>query len=84
VHDQKQVGKVWVGVHVPVGRLSADECDAIAALADKYSGGEIRFTVEQNFLLPNVDKSAGESSVTVLLNVFDSTYFRVFVWQLSR
>jgi len=61
VHEQKQAGKVWVGIHVPVGRLSADECDAIAALADKYSGGEIRFTVEQNVLLPNVDKSAVES-----------------------
>lgn len=60
MHEQKQDGKVWVGVHVPVGRLSADECEAIAALADKYSGGEVRFTVEQNILLPNVDKESGE------------------------
>eukprot|EP01036_Dinobryon_divergens_P027781 gene27781-36608_t len=58
VHEQKQEGKCWVGVHVPVGRLSADECEAIAALADKYSGGEIRLTVEQNILLPNVDKES--------------------------
>ena len=59
VHEQKQEGKCWVGVNVPVGRLSADECEAIAALADKYSGGEIRLTVEQNILLPNVDKESG-------------------------
>jgi ferredoxin-nitrite reductase len=59
VHEQKQDGKCWVGIHVPVGRLSADECEVIAALADKYSGGEIRLTVEQNILLPNVDKESG-------------------------
>lgn len=59
VHEQKQQGRCWVGLHVPVGRLSADECEAVAALADKYSGGEIRLTVEQNIVLPNVEKSAG-------------------------
>ena len=32
--------------------------DQLADLADKYSGGEIRLTVEQNIILPNVDDSA--------------------------
>ena len=54
VHKQRQAGRSWVGVHVPMGRLSADECEEVAALADKYSAGEVRFTVEQNVLLPNV------------------------------
>jgi ferredoxin-nitrite reductase len=54
VHPQKQEGHSWVGVHVPVGRLSADECVEIADVADKYSNGEIRFTVEQNVIFPNV------------------------------
>jgi ferredoxin-nitrite reductase len=57
VHAQKQEGLSWVGVHVPVGRLSADECDTIADLADKYSNGEVRMTVEQNFVFPNVDNA---------------------------
>lgn len=73
VHEQKQDGKCWVGIHVPVGRLSADECEAIAALADKYSGGEIRFTVEQNILLPNVDKdSVPALSAEPILSSIDS------------
>jgi ferredoxin-nitrite reductase len=55
VHKQKQEGKSRVGVLVPVGRLSVKECRQIADLADEYSGGEIRLTVEQNFILPNVD-----------------------------
>jgi len=56
VHKQPQEGKVRVGMLVPAGRLSKDECRNIADLADKYSGGEIRLTVEQNIILPNVDE----------------------------
>lgn len=58
VHKQPQEGKVRVGILVPTGRLSVQECRQIADLADKYSGGEVRLTVEQNILLPNVDSSA--------------------------
>ncbi|KAG7352858.1 assimilatory nitrite reductase ferredoxin precursor [Nitzschia inconspicua] len=54
VHPQKQTGKVRVGILVPTGRLSPNECRQLADLADTYSKGEIRLTVEQNILLPNV------------------------------
>lgn len=64
VHKQPQEGKVRVGILVPTGRLSQTECREIADLADKYSGGEIRLTVEQNIILPNVD----EDSVDDLLS----------------
>lgn len=60
VHPQPQAGKVRVGIHVPTGRMSVSECRAIADLADKYSQGEIRLTVEQNVLLPNVDETIVE------------------------
>ncbi|EED92802.1 nitrite reductase-ferredoxin dependent, partial [Thalassiosira pseudonana CCMP1335] len=55
VHKQPQEGKSRVGILVPTGRLSAKECRDIADLADAYSGGEVRLTVEQNIILPNVD-----------------------------
>ena len=55
VHPQLQEGKSRVGITVPVGRLSQYECRDIADLADKYSNGEIRLTVEQSIILPNVD-----------------------------
>jgi len=55
VHPQPQEGLKRVGIHVPVGRLSVAEARAIADLADKYvPDGEIRLTVEQNVILPNV------------------------------
>ena len=56
-NPQKQEGLTFIGVHVPVGRLYPDECEEIAALADKYSNGEIRLTVDQNVIFPNVDNA---------------------------
>jgi ferredoxin-nitrite reductase len=64
VHPQPQEGKVRVGILVPSGRLSSTEARQIADIAEKYSNGEIRLTVEQNIILPNVDATA----VTDLLN----------------
>ncbi|KAL7564590.1 hypothetical protein ACA910_017934 [Epithemia clementina (nom. ined.)] len=61
VHAQAQPNKVRVGILVPVGRLSVTECRQIADLADAYSNGEIRLTVDQNVLLPNVDSDRVES-----------------------
>jgi len=55
VHKQKQEGKSRVGVLCPSGRLSATECRQVADLADAYSAGEVRMTVEQNMIFPNVD-----------------------------
>jgi len=54
VHKQPQEGLVRCGILVPVGRWSADEAREVADLAERYSGGEIRLTVEQNIILPNV------------------------------
>lgn len=54
VHPQPQTGLNRVGVLVPVGRLSRHEARELADIADKYSEGEIRLTVEQNAILPNV------------------------------
>jgi hypothetical protein len=55
VHAQPQEGLSRVGIHVPVGRLSVEEARKIADLAERYCpNGEIRLTVEQNVILPNV------------------------------
>lgn len=54
VHPQKQEGLNYIGLHVPVGRLQAPEMFELARIADEYGNGEIRITVEQNMILPNV------------------------------
>ncbi|BAZ05278.1 ferredoxin--nitrite reductase [Calothrix sp. NIES-3974] len=54
VSKQKQPGLNYVGMHVPVGRLQAEDMSQIARLAEVYGSGEIRFTVEQNIIIPNI------------------------------
>ncbi|CAA0807530.1 Ferredoxin--nitrite reductase- chloroplastic [Striga hermonthica] len=60
-HPQKQSGLSFVGAHVPVGRLQADDMDELARVADEYGSGELRLTVEQNVIIPNVNTSRIEA-----------------------
>ncbi|KAJ6810853.1 ferredoxin--nitrite reductase, chloroplastic [Iris pallida] len=57
VHPQKQQGLSFVGLHVPVGRVQASDMHELARLADEYGSSELRLTVEQNIVIPNVDSS---------------------------
>jgi ferredoxin-nitrite reductase len=57
VYRQKQPGLNYIGLHVPVGRLYADEMFELARLAEVYGSGEIRLTVEQNLIIPNISDS---------------------------
>ncbi len=57
LHRQKQMGKSWIGVSVITGRLTSEQIYAAADIADKYCGGDIRTTNQQNFLFPNIDDS---------------------------
>lgn len=54
VYPQKQPGLNYVGLHVPVGRLYAHEMLELARMAEVYGSGEIRLTVEQNLIIPNI------------------------------
>jgi ferredoxin-nitrite reductase len=61
VHRQKQAGLNYVGLHVPVGRLFAPDMFELARLAEVYGNSEIRLTVEQNVIIPNVPDSRLEA-----------------------
>jgi ferredoxin-nitrite reductase len=54
VHAQRQAGFSYIGVAVPVGRLSVAQMRAVGAIADEYGNGEIRLTVWQNLILPGI------------------------------
>lgn len=57
VHAQQQPGLNYVGLHVPVGRMYAQDMFDLARIAEVYGSGEIRFTLEQNLIIPNVPDS---------------------------
>lgn len=54
IYPQKQEGLVCIGASVPVGQMTARQLDRIADLAESYGSGEVRLTVWQNFVIPNV------------------------------
>jgi len=56
VRPQKQSGLYSVGATVLNGRMSGEQLLAIADLAEKYAGAEVRTTVMQNFV-PNVPQA---------------------------
>ncbi len=53
-YPQKQEGLVYVGAIVPVGQMTAKQLTRLADLADSYGTGEVRLTVWQNVIIPNV------------------------------
>jgi ferredoxin-nitrite reductase len=53
-HPQKQEGKVYVGVVLPVGRLAAAQMRGLALIADRFGSGDLRLTVWQNLLIPDL------------------------------
>jgi ferredoxin-nitrite reductase len=54
VVPQRQTGLVAVGLCIPTGRVNPDQLEELAHLADEYGNGEIRFTIGQNAIIPNV------------------------------
>jgi len=51
---QKQAGMNYVGATCPVGQITPRQMLRLADLADAYGSSEIRLTVWQNFIIPNV------------------------------
>ena len=53
-HAQSQADLHWLGVHVPVGKLTADQFDGVSRIAQRHGDGDIRLTVWQNLLLSGI------------------------------
>ena len=69
IHPQRQRGLFYVGVAVPVGRLTIEQMRALAGLAEQHGSGMIRLTVWQNLLvsdIPEVEIAAVESGLRAI------------------
>lgn len=67
IHPQSQPDLHYIGVTVPVGRLPVEQMRAIAQVADQFGTGELRLTVWQNLLIPNIS-TADLTSAEQMLN----------------
>ena len=54
IHAQKQQGLNWIGVVLPVGRMSVAQMHGLAAIARDLGDGDVRLTVWQNLLISGV------------------------------
>ena len=69
VHSQKQPERNWIGVVLPVGRMSADQMRALAQVAGDLGDGDIRLTVWQNLIISGVrseDVAAAQARIEAL------------------
>jgi ferredoxin-nitrite reductase len=53
-HKQKQDGLNWIGVLLPVGKLTGEQMRGLAKIAQDLGDGDIRLTVWQNLLISGV------------------------------
>jgi len=60
VHQQKQSGLNWIGVALPLGKVTCEQMRGLAKIAQDLGDGDIRLTVWQNLLIPGVrDENVG-------------------------
>ena len=66
VHAQKQPGLHYVGISIPVGRLPVDQMLALADIASQFGSGELRLTVWQNLLIPNISNEKLDEALAAI------------------
>jgi ferredoxin-nitrite reductase len=54
VHPQKQTGLNWIGVVLPVAKITANQMRGLARIAADLGDGDLRLTVWQNLLISGV------------------------------
>jgi ferredoxin-nitrite reductase len=60
VHPQKQAGHNFIGVVLPVGRITSEQMRGLAEIAERFGSGTLRLTVWQNLLISDVaDRDLG-------------------------
>ena len=66
VHKQKQDGLNWIGVVLPLGKLTCEQMRGLAKIAQDLGDGEIRLTVWQNLLISGVrDESVALATAAI-------------------
>lgn len=78
-HEQSQPGRHYLGVVLPVGRMTAEQVEGLAAIAERFGSGCIRLTVWQNLLISDIataDINAVKRAIEALGLDWDATGIR--------
>jgi ferredoxin-nitrite reductase len=66
VHKQKQAGLNWIGVSLPLGKVTCEQMRGLAKIAQDLGDGDIRLTVWQNLLIPGVRDENVELAIAAI------------------
>ena len=53
-YPQRQSGLNYIGIALPAAQITSEQMVRLAELSDLYGSGEVRLTVWQNLLMPNI------------------------------
>jgi len=73
VHAQKQDGLHWIGVVLPVGKLTVAQMRGLAQIARALGDGDVRLTVWQNLLLSGIPAERVKAAVDAIEDLDLST-----------
>lgn len=79
VHSQRQEGLHWIGVVLPMGKLTTEQMRGLATIANEWGDGDIRLTVWQNLLISGVPTekiSAAKNAIAALGLSIEATSIR--------
>ena len=57
INRQKQSGKYYAGIHIPVGRLSSSDLQDLSDILKNYGSGDLRLTEDQNIIISNIPEN---------------------------
>jgi len=71
VFRQRQSGLNYAGLHIPVGRMDAQDLLGLTDLAERYGTGDLRLGANQSLVIPNIhDAVLGDFVEESLLQTF--------------
>jgi len=66
VHSQRQDGLNWLGVALPLGKLTCEQMRGVSKIAGELGDGDIRLTVWQNLLISGVRDEKVELAISAI------------------
>ena len=66
VYPQSQPGMHYIGVAIPVGRFHVPQMLAVADIADCFGTGDVRLTVWQNLVIPNIPAAMVNAAIQAI------------------
>jgi ferredoxin-nitrite reductase len=69
VHPQAQGGLSSIGIAIPVGRIQAGQMIELARLAERFGAGQLRTTVWQNVILPDVPDGHVAEAISAIRSI---------------